>query len=218
MRISRLTILSAGLLIAASAGAAPRGYYQDANNETAIREMRDTIEDVRHTANNNETELREIDERLKNMETIIDTLRTQIGEQIQGSKELLKSSSKGLEAKIGDLELTTKGLVSDLRQIKNHANDTSGTFVQYKQKLLDLEKIIEVQSQNIDSLQSALKSMMEALQIKDSGGAGSKIYRVKPGDTLDKIALANQTTVKALKEINNLSNDRIIVGQKLQLP
>ena len=42
-------------------------------------------------------------------------------------------------------------------------------------------------------------------------------YVVKRGDTLSQIALNYKTTVKALKEMNNLKSDLILVGQKLQV-
>jgi uncharacterized protein YfaS (alpha-2-macroglobulin family)/tetratricopeptide (TPR) repeat protein len=44
---------------------------------------------------------------------------------------------------------------------------------------------------------------------------GAKAVVVKSGDTLSKIALANGTSVAALKRLNNLNTDRIRVGQKL---
>jgi LysM repeat protein len=48
--------------------------------------------------------------------------------------------------------------------------------------------------------------------------AGETTYIVKSGDTLTRIASRNGTTVKAIKSLNNLSTDRITVGQKLKLP
>ena len=48
--------------------------------------------------------------------------------------------------------------------------------------------------------------------------AGSGAYVVKAGDTLGGIAHANKTTVKALKQLNNLASDKVVVGQKLALP
>jgi len=51
------------------------------------------------------------------------------------------------------------------------------------------------------------------------GHAGSKsVYTVRRGDTLARIARTHGTTVKILKELNRLSGDRILVGQKLRLP
>src|SRR5258706_15912769 len=44
------------------------------------------------------------------------------------------------------------------------------------------------------------------------------VYSVKSGDTLTKIAKANGTTVRAIRAVNNLRTDRILVGQKLKIP
>jgi LysM repeat protein len=44
------------------------------------------------------------------------------------------------------------------------------------------------------------------------------IYVVKSGDSLNRIAKAHGTTVKALKVANGLENDRIVVGAKLKIP
>jgi len=43
-------------------------------------------------------------------------------------------------------------------------------------------------------------------------------YVVKPGDTLNRIAHAHGTTVRAIKAANGLTNDRIVVGHSLKLP
>lgn len=48
--------------------------------------------------------------------------------------------------------------------------------------------------------------------------AGSGVYEVRSGDSLSKVAVKNGTTVKALREVNNLKSDMIRVGQKLKLP
>jgi LysM repeat protein len=47
-------------------------------------------------------------------------------------------------------------------------------------------------------------------------GAGE--YIVKSGDSLSRIASRNGTTVKALREVNNLKSDMLKIGQKLVLP
>ncbi len=48
-----------------------------------------------------------------------------------------------------------------------------------------------------------------------TGATGT--YTVKGGDTLAKIAKKNGTTVKALRSANNLTSDKINVGQKLKI-
>jgi LysM repeat protein len=47
---------------------------------------------------------------------------------------------------------------------------------------------------------------------------GQKLYDVKSGDTLSTIAKSQGTTIRALRAANNLTTDRIIVGQKLKIP
>lgn len=48
--------------------------------------------------------------------------------------------------------------------------------------------------------------------------AGESMYTVKSGDTLTSIAAQYKVTVKALRSANNLTTDRIRVGQKLKIP
>lgn len=42
--------------------------------------------------------------------------------------------------------------------------------------------------------------------------------KVKKGDSLDKIAKVNNTSVKAIKELNQLKNDKLSIGQTLKMP
>lgn len=44
------------------------------------------------------------------------------------------------------------------------------------------------------------------------------VYTVKPGDSLYRIALANNITVDQLRKYNNLTSDMLSVGQKLRIP
>lgn len=66
------------------------------------------------------------------------------------------------------------------------------------------------------------RSQPEPLKPKPAAKAlaaeGQQIYVVQPGDSLSKIASRHGTTVSALREANNLSGDKILVGQKLVVP
>jgi LysM repeat protein len=213
------------VLTTATVSGAPRRYSSEEDNSTVLREIRDNMEDLRHEVRNHEAEIRIYDEKLGTMESSIDTLRQQINETHQANKDVLKENSTNSELKLTSVDTTVKGLVTDLRQLKTHANDSAIALGQYKQKLLELEKIIEAQSQNIENLQAALKSMMDAMQVKSGGSVAytesstsGKTYRVRQGDSLEKIARSQGTNITALKEVNNLSNDKIIVGQNLRIP
>jgi LysM repeat protein len=54
----------------------------------------------------------------------------------------------------------------------------------------------------------------------DSSSTASKgsMHKVKPGETLTKIAKLHGTTVRALRAANDLKTDRLVVGQVLKLP
>ncbi|MEI6563731.1 MAG: LysM peptidoglycan-binding domain-containing protein [bacterium] len=48
--------------------------------------------------------------------------------------------------------------------------------------------------------------------------ASGDVYVVKSGDMLGGVAVAHKTTSKAIKQLNNLTSDKLQVGQKLKLP
>lgn len=50
------------------------------------------------------------------------------------------------------------------------------------------------------------------------GGHAITEYRIQRGDTLSGVARRNQVSVNELKRINGLTNDRLVVGQTLQIP
>ena len=45
-----------------------------------------------------------------------------------------------------------------------------------------------------------------------------KHYTIKKGDTLYSLAKSNNTTVEKIKQLNNLNNNNLVIGQKIQLP
>lgn len=195
-------------------------------NEDNINNLREAIENLRHQVNNHDAEIHVFDEKLANIDSIIDGLRDQFGETNKAQKEMLKGNSATLESKIAALETAQKGMMADLKQFKTYSSETATALAQYKQKIAELDKSIELQNQNIEHLQAAMRSLMEALQVKEVHPAKSgsetadapHTYKVKNGDSLEKIAKANQTTVQAIKELNNLTTDKIVVGKVLQLP
>lgn len=212
-------------------GAAPSrgtGTTFDDRGGLSLKQVQEGVSAVRLQVQNQQVEFRILEEKLHTHEEMIETLRDQITDAGQANRNIIKDTNADLEMKIGSLETTTKGLIADLKQLKNHANESSAALAQANQQIAVLQETIKVQNQNLDSLQAAIKALADALQVKVTGpkavaatapaDGNSKVYRVKSGDSLEKIARANQTTIQALKELNGLSNDRITVGQSLQLP
>jgi LysM repeat protein len=202
-----LMVIFAVAFLFNDAWAARRPSYEE-NQSVVLREILDSVDDMRHEVKNHETEIRMFEEKFKTQEEIIDALRQQVAEAVKAVKESIKSQSSALEMKLANQE-------------KTQANDVGMILADYKKRIGELEKTIEIQNRNLENLQAAMKALTEVLQGKNSGGndkiAEGTIYRVKAGDTLEKIAKNNNTTIKKLKELNNLKNDQIIVGQKLQL-
>lgn len=178
------------------------------------------VEALRHLVDNQETELRAFEQKLESLNTILETLSEQIENTAANQKAFVKGSSSALETKIASLEAITKSLTADLKQLHGHANETSTAFEHLKQKLGEWDQRIQNQNQNIENLQAALQTMMDALQAKVDVGPNwnGKTYKVKERDTLEKIAKAHGTTIQAIKEINNLSSDKIVVGKTLKIP
>jgi LysM repeat protein len=63
----------------------------------------------------------------------------------------------------------------------------------------------------------------EATTLNNTSGASSAsgtsdVYIVKSGDTLTRIAERHKTTVRQLRQANNLATSRLNIGQKLKIP
>ncbi|MBA3720885.1 MAG: LysM peptidoglycan-binding domain-containing protein [Parachlamydiaceae bacterium] len=209
--------------------AAPQAYNRPNNGmedtQTILRQVRNNMADLKHEINNHENEIRGFDGRLQNQENVVENLRQQVTESIQSQQDQSRAQIANIEGKLESLDGVVKGLISDLRQMKTQSNDSVAILGQYKQKLSDIEKIIESQNQHMKSLEVALNSIMELLQVKEApektttkSASGSKTYKVQPGDSLDKIARANKVTIQALRDCNNLTQDRINVGQTIKIP
>lgn len=206
----RGVLIACTFLIATSVIAAPnqRRYDND--------DVRSAVYDMQHEVGNQQVEMRVFGEHLETLDISLDTIREELKQLKQQQKDKIASSSQDMDVKLGTLDISTKGIVSDLKSLKAQINDTTTALGQFKGRLAALEKVIEGQNTNIDALQAALSSLTDVLQGKE-GGKATKVYVVKSGDALEKIARANQMSIDEIKELNGLTNTKIIIGQKLQV-
>lgn len=205
------------LIGAVSIEAAPKRYYVDDGTQTALRELRDGMDDLRHEMTNHTSEIQVFEETLNTYEVTIDGLRQQIVDGARTNQQVVKERTDQLDMRLSSLESNLRGLIADMQQFKTHSQENAALLARTKQKIDELEKLIEAQNQNVENLQSAMGSLSDVLQI-NKGDTSAKTYKVKPGDSLEKIARHHQTSIYILKELNNLTNDKIIVGQTLKLP
>jgi LysM repeat protein len=203
-----------------------------------IRQLRTGLSDLRNEVKNHESEIRMFEERLHNQENSNEHMRQELTDDFQSQKDFSKAIQVSIQNKLDNLEIrlsstetqlsnlsqTSGGVMNDLRQLRSQANDSIAVLGQYKQKLSEVEEMIVAQNQHIANLEAALQSIMELIQAKPIAPAqtklneGNKIYKVQPGDSLEKIARANHISIQQLKDYNQLSSDRIIVGQTLKIP
>lgn len=169
------------------------------------------IDSLKNQLSNNEAELSALQQKLENFHVILENLQDQLQEQGKGQKEQLKKDTASLDIKIVSLENMAKSLAADLKQLQTHANETAQSLQAMKQKLGE-------QNSNLENLQSVIQTLMDALQVKAEIPVSGKGYKVKAGDSLEKIARAHGTTVQAIKTLNGMSADKIVVGKTLQIP
>jgi LysM repeat protein len=187
---------------------------------------------------NHESEINLFEKRLQSQEAAFEHFRQQLLEGVQADRDFVRASNVNLDGKtatldqsLRNLEGLVRGVTEDLRQIKTQANDSVSVLGQYKQKLSELENLLQAQSEHMQHLDAALQSMMEVWQAKETVremsnravNAGQtynvgQTYKVQSGDTLEKIARVQKVSVQALQEANQLSSDRIIIGQTLKIP
>lgn len=79
--------------------------------------------------------------------------------------------------------------------------------------VLDEEQIEEIEKEI-----PKLAVVSPAAEQKPSASLQYVQITVKRGDSLDKIARANNTTIDAIKKANNLTHEKISIGQQLQIP
>lgn len=185
------------------------GYY--ANPE--IDELRIEIDDLKYALNTTQVDLGLLDERLKKQNNALNGVKGQAGGN--SSLSLISSQVATLEKKVLGLEKTLEKAANDLRALNASVNQTLS-------KVQHIETDLSLHDKRLDEvakLKGTLTSISKAIGQQSASSTNStKTYCVKAGDSLEKIARNNKSSVDAIRKINNLSNDRINIGQELRLP
>jgi len=186
--------------------------------ELTLHELQTNLDDVRHDLNCFQTEMQILDGRIKYYENALSNLKQQDLEKQQTAIDLLSQQVAAFEKKIALLERMHDTGSQDLQQLSTHANETSAALAQFKNRLAELEQEIQSQNRRFEQI-ARLKGHFEGLTKQLSNNTcEKKIYKVRPGDTLEKIARFHQTSVEQIKKANDLNQDLIVAGQELIIP
>ena len=134
-------------------------------------------------------------------------------ERVSGQQQQLERLAGGGSAVENSPEIRLDQLAKDVRQLQTHAQELS----------VALKRI---QSENIQPLEQRYEDLARVRQdveqlvraVEGPTTPASRSVKVKPGDTLEKIARAHGATVDAIMRLNRLKGDLIHVGQTLHLP
>jgi LysM repeat protein len=169
--------------------------------ELTLHEVQTSLDDIKHDINCFQTELQILDGRIKYFENALASLKQQDLEKQQFKIDQISQSIQSLEKKWTAFEKEHQAEAKDLQSLTSHADETVAALTQFKERIGELEQ--ELFSQNRKFNELAKKPL---------------IYKVKPGDSLEKIAKAHKTAVEKIKKLNHLDQDLIVVGQELKIP
>ncbi len=181
--------------------------------ELSLHKVRTEVEDIKHDLNTYEIEHHVIEGKLIDQEQTIASLKHQVAELKSGKLDASVQELQNLEKKIHQISKKQDKIVTDLRQLSSHANDTTTALAQYKDKIAQFEKAIQGQNLQLSEIQK-IKDGITKLAEAESG----KFYVVKAGDSLEKIARDHHTSVEKIKQVNRMTSDLIVVDQQLSLP
>lgn len=183
--------------------------------ELTLHEVQTNLDDLRHDINCFQTELQILDGRIKYYENTLSTLKTQDLEKQEERINYLSEQIDALKQRSLSIESAQREETSELKELSLHADETVAALSQFRNRIYDLEKEINSQNNRFDEM-GKMKKNIENL-VKGYQGR-YKIYRVKAGDSLEKIARMNKSSVEKIQEANKLKQDLIVIGQELKIP
>jgi chromosome segregation ATPase len=173
--------------------------------ELTLHEVQTNLDDLRHDIHCFQTDIQILEGRIKHYENLVATLKP--SDQEKSKLDQLLHQVQALEKKWAFLE---KAQSKDLQNLQMHANETTASLTQFKDRIQELEGILLSQNRRVDELTKGKQ--------KGDSPNGFQLYKVRSGDSLEKIAKAHKTAVEKIKKLNNLGQDLIVVGQELKIP
>ncbi len=208
--------LSSSFILAAACSPLKTSPHDEKHQwEIKLHQVQTELDDLRHDTNCFQTELQILDGRIKYYENALASLKQQDIEKQQVKLEAIAQDLRSLEKKWNAFEKTQEGTQGNWQQIASNANETTLVLSQFKTRIQELEGEIISQNHRFEELakiKGSLESLAKSLKVP------YKIYKVRSGDSLEKIASAHHTKVEKIKKLNELTKDLIVVDQELKIP
>jgi LysM repeat protein len=166
------------------------------HQDSTMDDLRMEVADLKHALHATEVEVKILEERVEAAEGKATTVKI--------------DETADLKKKISALERSIDKINGEIRSLASYTSQTTASLSQYREQILMLDRKLD----EVAKLRSTLSELSQSARQYES----SATYRVKTGDSLEKIARKYQVSVEALKQENKLSSDKIIVGQELSIP
>lgn len=147
------------------------------------------------------TEIADLKHSLHSTEVEMKLLEERLESQESQATQWVGDDIALLQKKIALLEKSLDKLGHDIRSLTNYATQTTSSLSQYRDQIIALDQ-----------------KMQEISQHRPPPSPSPRKYTVKAGDSLGKIALLHGISLDALKCENQLSSDKIMIGQNLRIP
>jgi len=180
--------------------------------EFSVQKLKNEIEDLKQEMKAYQIEVSILEGKMMNHDEDLGYLQAQDLPGKNGGRSL--DSQTLMEKKVLEIERTLELLVRRFDRIEIESKEIAKSVGIYKQRFQDYEKFL--QSQN-DSIQELGKLKRNLKEIREDT-LETTTYRVRAGDSIDKIARQFATTPEQLKKMNQLHNDLILVGQEIRVP
>lgn len=149
-------------------------------------------------------------------------------DQIQNGMESLASRMDRLESSnsAGDMRAEMAAIKSELNALKRRQEAMRGEIVaEISKKMADLiakSRLAPMPAESHSRRGQGYAQKHKSAGGGDSGGTGPTgpyfEHTVEPGETLSYIAKECKTTIKKIKQYNNMKGDTLRVGQVIKIP
>lgn len=179
--------------------------------ELTLHEIQTNIDDLKHDVVCFKSEIQILDDKVQQEKT------SQENQKLRSTQESIEQKIVDLEKTLEKVSQTQSSISNDLEKISSFSQKVTLSLSQYKEKIAEIEKGQLLADQKLSKI-SNLKNTLESLAKSIHQQSELNIYKVKPGDSLEKIAKKHKTNVETLRKLNALDQDLIVIGQELKIP